>query len=98
MAIDSHCVFTNKPVGSSMRGFAIINGTSTVELQMNLLAEKLGVSPWEIRMLNAWRNGDISPTQVEVEACAAVEVLQKAAELAGVELPAHLKAMSSDRR
>ena len=38
-------------------------------------------------MMNAWRNGDLSATQVKVVACAAVEVLQKTAELAGIELP-----------
>ena len=49
-------------------------------------------------MINAWRNGDLSATQVKIEACAAVEVLQQTAELAGIELPDHLKTMSSDRR
>jgi len=81
-----------------MRGFAVINGTSAVELQMGRLAEAVSMDPWEFRMMNAWRNGDISATQVKVEACAAVECMQRAAELAGIELPQHLKTMSSDRR
>ncbi len=98
IAIDGYCVFTNKPTASSMRGFAIINGTSAVELQMERAAEAIGMNPWEFRMMNAWRNGDISATQVPIEACAAVEVMQKAAELAGIELPDRLKAMSSERR
>jgi CO/xanthine dehydrogenase Mo-binding subunit len=91
-------VFTNKPPASSMRGFAVINGTTAVELQMDRVAEAVAMDPWEIRMINAWRNGDLSATQVKIEACAAVEVLQQAASLAGIELPAHLKTMSSERR
>jgi CO/xanthine dehydrogenase Mo-binding subunit len=98
IAIDGTCVFTNKPPASSMRGFAVINGTTAVELQMDRVAEAVAMDPWEIRMINAWRNGDLSATQVKIEACAAVEVLQQAASLAGIELPAHLKTMSSERR
>lgn len=98
IAIDGTCAFTNRPPASSMRGFAIINGTTAVELQMDRLAEVASMSPWEIRMTNAWRNGDLSATQVKIEACAAVEVLQKAAMIAGIELPDHLKTMSSERR
>jgi CO/xanthine dehydrogenase Mo-binding subunit len=98
IAFDGTCVFSNRPPCSSMRGFAIINGTTAVELQMDRLAEVISMDPWEIRMINAWRNGDLSATQVKVVACAAVEVLQKTAVLAGIELPQHLKTMSSDRR
>jgi len=98
IAIDGTCVFTNRPPASSMRGFAIINGTTAVELQMDKLAEAVSMSPWEIRMANAWRNGDVSATQVKIEACAAVEVLQRAAVLAGIELADRLKTMSSERR
>jgi len=98
IAIDGTCVFTNRPPASSMRGFAIINGTTAEELQMGRLAEVISMDPWEIRMINAWRNGDLSATQVKIVACAAVEVLQQAAALAGIELPGHLKTMSSDRR
>ncbi len=98
IAIDGTCVFTNRPPASSMRGFAIINGTTAEELQMSKLAEAISMDPWEIRMINAWRNGDLSATQVKIVACAAVEVLQQTAALAGIELPGHLKAMSSERR
>ena len=98
ISYDGTCVFTNRVPCSSMRGFAVINGTAAVELQMDKLAEAISMNPWEFRMMNAWRNGDLSATQVKIEACAAVEVMQRAADLAGIELPQHLKTMSSDRR
>jgi CO/xanthine dehydrogenase Mo-binding subunit len=97
-SLNGTCVFTNKPPASSMRGFAVINGTSTVEIQMDRIAEKIGIDPWEIRFINAWRDGDLGPTQFEVKAAAAIEVMLKASELAGIELPSHLRAMNSQRR
>jgi CO/xanthine dehydrogenase Mo-binding subunit len=98
VSIDGTCVFTNKPPASSMRGFGIINGTSAEELQMDRIAETMGMDPWEIRFVNAWRDGDLGATQFRVEAAGLIEAMKRAAELAGVELPAHLKAMSSRRR
>jgi CO/xanthine dehydrogenase Mo-binding subunit len=98
ISIDGTCVFTNKPPASSMRGFGIINGTSAEELQMDRIAETIGMDPWEIRFVNAWRDGDLGATQFRVEAAGLIEAMKRAAELAGVELPAHLKAMSSRRR
>jgi len=96
--IDGTCVYTNKPPASSMRGFGIINGTSAEQLQMDRIAETIGMDPWEIRFINAWRDGDLGATQFKVEAAGLIEALKRAAELAGVKLPAHLQAMSSRGR
>jgi len=95
---DGYAVFTNKPVASSMRGFSLINISYAVEIQMNLLAEAIGMDPWEIRFINAWRDGDTGPTQWKVVAAGLIETMKTAAELEGIELPAHLEAMSSRGR
>lgn len=95
---DGYAVFTNKPVASSMRGFTLLNITHAVEIQMNLLAEAIGMDPWEIRFINAWRDGDTGPTQWKVVAAGLIETMKTAAELEGIELPAHLEAMSSRGR
>ena len=96
--IDGTCVYTNKPPASSMRGFGIINGTSAEQLQMDRIAETIGMDPWDIRFINAWRDGDLGATQFKVEAAGLIEAMKRAAELAGVKLPAHLQAMSSRGR
>jgi len=96
--IDGTCVYTNKPPASSMRGFGIINGTSAEQLQMDRIAEKIGMDPWEIRFINAWRDGDLGATQFKVEAAGLIEAMKRAAELAGIKLPSHLQAMSSRGR
>lgn len=95
---DGYGVFTNKPVSSSMRGYTVINITYAIEVQMNLLAEAIGMDPWELRFINAWRDGDTGPTQWKVVAAGLIETMKKTAEMGGIELPDHLKAMSSQRR
>ncbi|HSR12600.1 MAG TPA: molybdopterin cofactor-binding domain-containing protein [Thermodesulfobacteriota bacterium] len=98
ISIDGSCVYTNKPPASSMRGFGIINGTSAEQLQMDRIAEAIGMDPWEIRFINAWRDGDLGATQFQVVAAGVIEAMKRAAELAGVKLPGHLLAMSSRGR
>jgi len=95
---DGYAVFTNKPVASSMRGFTTINVTYASEIQMNLMAEAIGMDPWEIRFINAWRDGDTGPTMWKVTAAGLIESMKKAAELAGAKLPEHLMVMSSRGR
>ena len=59
---DSLCVYTNHPFATAYRGF----GHETVipiERAMDTLAEKLGMDPVKLRILNAIRPGDTSPTQ-----------------------------------
>lgn len=58
---DSLCVYTNHPFSTAYRGFGhevIIS----VERAMDALADQLGMDPVELRILNAIRSGDISPT------------------------------------
>jgi CO/xanthine dehydrogenase Mo-binding subunit len=95
---DGYLVFTNKPVSTAMRGHAVINSNYASEIQMNLLAEAIGMDPWEIRFINAWRDGDTAPTRWKVVAAGLIETMKKAAEIGGVELPPYLRASDSSRR
>ncbi|MBF0531212.1 MAG: xanthine dehydrogenase family protein molybdopterin-binding subunit [Deltaproteobacteria bacterium] len=96
--VHGYCVFTNKPPASSMRGFGITPAVYATEVQLNMIAAKLGKDPWEIRMINAIRNGEQTATRRVLDSVAMVEVLQNLAAKAGVNLPDHLKAMSSEKR
>lgn len=90
-----YLVFTNKVTASSMRGYGITSCNYAAEMQMNKVAGELGIDPWKIRFINAYRKGDKTATQSVLESVAAIEVMQAVAEKAGVELPPELKAMSS---
>jgi CO/xanthine dehydrogenase Mo-binding subunit len=96
--IDVYCVYTNRQVGSAMRGFGVTPASFALEVQMDKIAETVGLDPWEIRFKNAYRNGDIKPHRKVVEDAALVETMQAAADLAGHELPDSLQAMNSTSR
>ncbi len=96
--VESQIIFTNKPIASSMRGFGVINGQTCVEVHMNKIAEAIGMDPWELRFINAWRDGDQGVTRYTVQGAGGLEAMKKLAELTGVQLPDHLMAMSSRRR
>ena len=58
---DSLCVYTNHPFSAAYRGFGhevII----AVERALDNLADRLGMDPVELRILNAISSGDTSPT------------------------------------
>lgn len=93
--IDAHCVYTNRQPGSAMRGFAVTPASFAIEMQMNKIAEVLGIDPWAMRFINAYRNGDMKPHQKMVEDATLIEVMQAGAELAGIDLPLKYKEMSS---
>ena len=93
--IDAHCVYTNKQPGSAMRGFGVTPASFALEMQMDKIAKVVGMDPWEIRFLNAYRDGDMKPHQKVVEDATLIEVMQAAAQLVGHDLPENLMQMKS---
>ncbi|MCU4925048.1 molybdopterin-dependent oxidoreductase [Halobacteria archaeon AArc-dxtr1] len=92
---DCYCVYTNKTPSSAMRGFGVTPCSFAIESQMDRIAEKLDMDPWEVRFKNAYQNGDMTPHRKEVEDASVIEAMQSAAELAGEGLPEEFKQMSS---
>ncbi len=60
--IDSTVVYTNNPPCGAMRGFGAVQVGFAHESQMDLLAQKLGMHPLDIRMINAMTEGTPLPT------------------------------------
>lgn len=97
--VDAYVVFTNRPPSSAMRGFGVMAGSFSLELQMDKIAKTIGMDPWQIRLLNAYRNGDMKAHHKEAEDAAMVETIQATARLAGQELPPAYREMTSwDRK
>jgi len=70
---------TNTPPNGAFRGFGAPQSLFAVERQMDKVARTLGLDPFEIRIRNAYRQGDLTPTgQVLKESVSAVAVLEKA--------------------
>jgi xanthine dehydrogenase molybdenum-binding subunit len=51
-------VYTNNPPGGAFRGFGVNQVAFAMEAQMDQLAERVGISPWEIRWRNALDEGE----------------------------------------
>jgi xanthine dehydrogenase D subunit len=56
--VDGWAVRTNNPPCGAMRGFGVVQACFAHESQMEKLATAVGVSPVEIRLLNAMETGD----------------------------------------
>jgi len=98
VSIDAYCVYTNRQPSSAMRGFGVTMASFAVEVQMDKIAERVGVDPWRIRFINAYHNGDLRPHRKRAEDATLIETMQAAAALVGHVLPDDLKAMTSAPR
>ncbi len=82
--VDSYAVYTNNIPNGAFRGFGGPQATFAAEMQMNKLAEKLGMDPVELRMRNILREGSILSVGTPVPKGVSIEeVLTKCALKAG---------------
>ena len=65
--VDAYTVYTNNPQAGAMRGFGVPQVAFAHESQMDLLAEALGMSPFDIRMKNVLRPGGVTATGQELK-------------------------------
>jgi len=74
--IEGKAIYTNNPPGGAFRGFGVTQSCFAIECNLNLLAEKAGISPWEIRYRNAIEPNAILPNgQIADESTALKECL-----------------------
>ena len=73
-SITSSAVFTNNVPASAFRGFGAMQVVLGYEAQMDLLAERLGLSRTQVRERNFLAKGELLPTGERLDTC--VEVAQ----------------------
>ena len=71
--IEGTAVYTNNPPAGAFRGFGVTETGFAMESNLNVLAEKVGISPWEIRFLNAIRPGQVLPNGQIADGSTALE-------------------------
>ncbi|WP_035283408.1 MULTISPECIES: selenium-dependent xanthine dehydrogenase [unclassified Clostridium] len=77
MDIEGNAYYTNNPPAGAFRGFGVTQSCAAVECLINELAEKVGISGWEIRYRNAIRPGQSLPNgQIADEGTAMAETLE----------------------
>lgn len=80
--IDGTAVYTNNPPAGAFRGFGVSQSCFATECNLNLLAEMVGISPWEIRYRNAIRPGQELPNgQIATPGTALAETLLEVKEI-----------------
>ena len=74
--IEGFAYYTNNPPAGAFRGFGVTQTCFAIETLLNMAADLVGISPWEIRFRNAIRPGGVLPNgQIVDESTGLVETL-----------------------
>ncbi len=95
VASNVYCVFTNRTPSTAMRGFGITAVDFAIERHMDKVARAVGMDPIELRILNAYRDGDMKAHRREAKNCALIESCQAVAQKTGWRLSADAARASS---
>ena len=80
--IFGQAVYTNNPPAGAFRGFGVTQSCFATEQNLNQLAEMVGISPFEIRYINALKPGDVLPNgQIADKSTALIETLDAVREI-----------------
>jgi len=82
---DAYNYFTNNPSSAAMRGHGLYHSRFAADVQLDMIAEELGLDPVEIRLKNSIENpkpGEIYETvnAVHMATCGVQECIEKVAE------------------
>ncbi len=73
---DSHAIYTNNPFAGSFRGYGNPQATFSIETNIDLMAEELGMDKGEIRLINANYKGEITGQGLIYKTCGAIPALE----------------------
>lgn len=80
--IDGKAYYTNNPPAGAFRGFGVTQTCFAIEMLLTKMAEKVGITPWEIRYRNAIRPGQSLPNgQIVDESAGLAETLEAVKEV-----------------
>lgn len=75
--IEGTAYYTNNPPAGAFRGFGVTQTCFAVETLLNMMADEIGITPWEIRYRNAIRPGGVLPNgQIVDNSTGLVETLE----------------------
>lgn len=75
--IEGTAYYTNNPPAGAFRGFGVTQTCFATETLLNMMADKVGITPWEIRYRNAIRPGEVLPNgQIVDDSTGLVETLE----------------------
>jgi 4-hydroxybenzoyl-CoA reductase alpha subunit len=74
-------VYTNKQMGTAFRGFGNPQIAFACETQLDVLAEKMGMDPLELRLKNANQPGQVTFCGAEITSCGMKECMEATAQV-----------------
>jgi CO/xanthine dehydrogenase Mo-binding subunit len=80
LAVDAYAIYTNTPPAGAFRGFGINQSAWAHEVHMDMIAERLGMDPLQLRLRNLLHDGESYATGEAVENWHATELLRSAAD------------------
>lgn len=80
---DAFRIYTNNPVCGPKRGHGQVQTRFAMDTLMDMIAEDIGISPVDIKLKNALRQGDVTLNKLEIISSGLQEAIIKSAERAG---------------
>ena len=75
--IEGTAYYTNNPPAGAFRGFGVTQTCFATEMLLNMMADEVGITPWEIRYRNAIRPWGVLPNgQIVDDSTGLVETLE----------------------
>jgi CO/xanthine dehydrogenase Mo-binding subunit len=81
--VDARCVYTNLPPNGAFRGYGQMQSAWARERAIDLLADRLGLDPLDLRLANLLRDGDVYCTGETMRDVHFAECLESAAAAIG---------------
>ena len=83
--IDTYGIYTNNTPSGAFRSFGALQTQFATESQLDIIAERLGLDPFEIRRINAMRDGDMTHTKQKLGSVSLMRALEAAETACGWE-------------
>lgn len=81
--VDSYAVYTNLPPAGAFRGYGVAQAAWAYESQMDMIAHRLKLDPYEFRMKNLIRSGETFATGEAVDDARFAELVETSAQWIG---------------
>jgi 4-hydroxybenzoyl-CoA reductase subunit alpha len=80
---EGRLIYTNNPPNATQRSCGLVSINIADESHLGIISEELGMDPFEIRLKNALREGDITKQRVRITSCGLSESIRMVREKLG---------------
>jgi CO/xanthine dehydrogenase Mo-binding subunit len=81
--IDTYGIYTNNTPSGAFRSFGALQTQFATESHLDIIAERLGIDPFEIRRINAMRDGATTHTKQKLGSVSLLRALEAAEQASG---------------